>query len=295
MEDEKQLCEYATISHGATLYLVLRLPGGGRYWSTPSAPTRDSNPTRDIDPTLPRSNNNDACIITCTENSPDNPVFVMPCGHPMSPDGLMDYCWNEIGANKHEILCPLCNKEWTIDVIVKYGCASKDELHELETGLSRNFCLKNEDIIECPSCTSFCERMNKKTLCTLCLVCSHKKKKQPHFCWQCLREWKNDPSSKTCGDENCSVEDQVLLEQLASAPIIKPEWLSTEVPSIRACPTCGTMILLREGCKHMECPICKIKFCFVCLRKKMNGSWSCGSFATTCVAAPRQTRITHRQ
>ncbi len=290
MEDEKQLCEYKTIGHGATLYLVLRLPGGGGYWSTPSAPTRD------IDPTLPRSNN-DACMITCTENSPKNPVFVMPCGHSMSPDGLMDYCWNEIGAHKLEILCPLCNKEWTIDVIVKYGCASKDELHELETGLSRNFCLKNEDILECPSCTSFCERVTKRTLCTLCLVCSQKKKKKHYFCWQCLREWKNNPASKTCGNENCNDQDEVFLEQLASTPMIKPDYLASavEVPSIRACPTCGTMIQLKEGCKHMECQICKQEFCFVCLRKRTNGSWSCGSYNTTCIAAPRQTRIPHRQ
>ncbi len=142
MEDEKQLCEYKTIGHGATIYLVLRLPGGGGSWSRPSALTRD------IDPTLRHSK--EPCMITFEDDCSEFPVFVLPCGHSTSPDGLMEYCWNEIGAHKPEILCPRCNKEWTIDVIVKYGCASKDELHELETGLSKNFCLKNEDILECP-------------------------------------------------------------------------------------------------------------------------------------------------
>ncbi len=142
---------------------------------------------------------------------------------------------------------------------------------------------------------SFCERMNKKTLCTLCLVCTQKIKKQYHFCWQCLREWKNDSASKTCGNENCNDRDAFFLEELSSAPMINPDWVSAEVPSIRACPTCGTMILLTEGCKHMTCQICKQEFCFVCLRKRTNESWSCGSYDTTCIAAPRQTRIPHRQ
>ena len=284
MEDQKQLSEYPTLGHGATIYLVLRLPGGGGSWSTP-APT----PVRVIDPTLPRSH--DVCMITHMEDNPDEPVFVMPCSHSISPDGLMEYCWNEIGGKKHEIHCPLCNEEWTIDIIVKYGCASKEELHQLEIGFSNNFCIHSEDVIECPSCTSFCERKDNKDLCTKCLICSQKKNKDYYFCWQCLREWRNEYTAKKCGNKRCSDQDQVVLEQLATAPLIKPDYISAEIPSLRACPKCGTMITLREGCKHMKCIICKQEFCFVCLRKKTNGSWACGLFFTACVPAPRQTRI----
>ncbi len=279
MEDEKQLCEYKTIGHGATIYLVLRLPGGSAQSSL-----------RHIDRKLPRSK--EPCMITFEDDCSEFPVFVLPCGHSISPDGLMDYCWNEISSCKPEIRCPLCNQEWPIEVISKYGCATHTEIHELENGLSKNFCLNDPSILECPNCTSFCERRDTTKLCVQCIVCSKKKAKYYHFCWQCLGEWKNKLSADTCGNSTCG--DPVFLRQLATAPMITPMGMKVQCPKIRACPNCGTVIDLSSGCKHMTCKSCKQDFCFVCLRTKSSGSWSCGSYNTQCAPAPRQTRIPQR-
>ena len=279
MEDEKQLCEYATIGHGATLYLVLRLPGGSAQSSL-----------RHIDPKLPRSK--EPCMITSENDCPENPVFVVPCGHSMSPDGLMDYCWNEISMCKPEIRCPLCNQEWPIEVISKYGCATNTQIRELENGLSKKFCLSNPNILECPSCSSFCERKNKTKLRVQCLICTKKKGKSYHFCWECLGEWRNSQRANTCGNATCG--DPVFLGQLETAPMITPMGMKVQCPRIRACPNCGTVIDLASGCKHMTCKSCKQDFCFVCLRTKSSGSWSCGSYNTPCAPAPRQTRIPQR-
>ncbi len=285
MEDEKKLCEYPTIGNGATLYLVLRLLGGAYCQSS----------LRHIDQKLPRSN--DPCMITFEYDCPEYPVFLMPCGHSMSPDGLMDYCWNEISSCKPEIRCPeircpLCNQEWPIEVISKYGCATDTEIHQLENGLSRNFCLSDPNILECPICTSFCERRDTTNLCVQCIVCTKKKGKYCYFCWECLGEWKNNLGADTCGNATCG--DPVLLRQLATAPMITPLGLNVQCPKIRACPNCGTLIDHTSGCKHMTCTNCNQSFCFVCLRMKSNGSSSCGSYSTPCAPAPRQTRIPQR-
>jgi len=50
-----------------------------------------------------------------------------------------------------------------------------------------------------------------------------------------------------------------------------------EVPKIRACLKCGTLIEHLTGCKHMACPRCECEFCFSCLKVK-NVTWSdtCG-------------------
>ena len=277
MEDAKQLREYRTLGHGSTIYLVLRLPGGSAV--------------RHINPKLTRSK--EPCMITYETDCPDYPVFEMPCRHSVSPNGLMDYCWNEIGSRKCKIRCPLCNEEWTMDVICKYGCAKQTEIHELENGLSKNFCLADSNVLECPSCTSFCERKDTSNQCVQCTICTKKKGKLYYFCWQCLGDWKNAPGAKTCGNSSC--EDSEFLRQLQTAPMVKPMGLTVKCPKLRACPNCGTVIDLESGCKHMTCLACKQEFCFVCLRTKSNGSWSCGSYNTSCIPAPRQTRIPQRR
>jgi len=290
LEDEKQLCDYGTLSHGSTLFLVMRLHGGSAAYSFVSPPRR-------VDPSLPRCGPKEHCMITMEQNSPETPVLRMPCRHPISPDGLMDYCWNEIsGRKKYEIRCSLCNAEWPVDVVCKYGCVSATEKGQLEIGLSNNYCLSNPNILECPSCTSFCERMNEEKHCVMCRICSKKTGKPYHFCWQCLREWKNDPSGEKCGNPNCDISQELLL-QLSAAPMVTPSYLrgsGVKCPNIRACVNCGTLIELLSGCKHMQCKRCGQEFCFSCLRQRVNSSWACGDFNTPCTPAPKQTRIPKR-
>ena len=77
LEYDKTLEDYPSLGHGSTLQLLVPLPGGAEV---------------DIDPTLPRIDD-EPCMIT-KESFEENGtvVLMMPCGHPISPEGLMDYC-----------------------------------------------------------------------------------------------------------------------------------------------------------------------------------------------------------
>ncbi|KAL5019457.1 hypothetical protein ScPMuIL_002349 [Solemya velum] len=64
-------------------------------------------------------------------------------------------------------------------------------------------------------------------------------------------------------------------------------------PSKRACPKC--QFLLEHGgagnCKHMDCPNCEAKFCFICLQMKTDPLYwpdSCGGAFIICTIAPIQ-------
>lgn len=221
----------------------------------------------------------------------DQPVYKMPCRgrHPMSSDGLLDYCWNEIKGLKYEIKCPICSDTWSLDDIRRFGRASDMELKQLEMGFSRNFCLKSTDIKECPGCHSFCERQDKSNACVMCIICSKKNKSNFHFCWHCLRTWQAALGAASCGNSGCNAGQQLAI--LKNSPKVDVEFLNIKIYKHRACPNCGTVIEHDGGCKHMMCTACKKEFCFVCLRTKMEGSWSCGSYNTSCQLAPIQTEI----
>lgn len=217
----------------------------------------------------------------------------MPCNHSISPDALMDYAWEEVSTSKKtEVKCPLCFVPWSLDTIMKYGGASLDEMKQMEVGIATNFCMKSEDINECPGCQSYCTRMNPTINSVKCLICSKKNRSDYYFCWYCLQAWKSSYSSSACGNPNCS--DSEKLSQLKNCGKVKVGYIDLVIFKLRACPKCGTIIELSSGCKHMECRACKIEFCFICLRKKSHGSWSCGSYNTKCELAPVQTSIPKR-
>ena len=283
LQDNRCLSDYPTLQNGSNIMLVLRLPGGSLKSILEKVPTRPETPLdRKIDSSVPRSN--DACMITFLEGE----SVRMPCGHAISPDGLMDYCWNEVSSGrKSEIHCCLCDSEWPIEVIKRYGGASSEELRMLEEGLSKNYCMKHPDIIECPGCMSLCERKDATNNCVQCLICTRKHKKAYHFCWQCLRPWKSALSAKQCGNTSCNSE---IFDKLLAAP--ETDVIGLKVPSIRACPNCSSLIEHKKGCKQMCCKKCNTDFCFICLRTKTpEGSWTCGAWNHQCKVSPRQTRL----
>ena len=217
----------------------------------------------------------------------------MPCGHPMSQDGLMDYAWSEVSNYKRaEIKCPLCSTEWPFSIITRYGGATAAELEQLELGLTLLSLNKSDDINQCPRCQSYCTRINPDDSSVKCLVCSRKGRSQFTFCWHCLKEWKTPLPSSSCGNAGC--DDSEKLAQLRNCGKTKVEYTGIEVLKLRACPSCGTIIELAKGCKHMQCETCRVEFCFVCLRKRSNGSWQCGAYNTKCAPAPLQTVIPRR-
>lgn len=115
---------------------------------------------------------------------------------------------------------------------------------------------------------------------TKCMICND------HFCWNC--------GVIVVGDEHICNED--LSSQMGIAKLLRECPLKTigrvaDVPSIRACvnPECCQLINHETACKHMKCGSCKVDFCFICLKKKMESGWQCGSYDSVCEIASRQT------
>lgn len=283
LEEGKRLSHYR-ISNGATLYLVMRLLGGAEQVNRPQIPTR-----RKIDPSIPRSD--EPCMILYTE---DDSVR-MPCGHVISPDGLMDYCWNEVCVGvKTKVVCCLCNADWDVDTIRRYGGATDEETALIQECLSRNYCRSDPKISECPGCTSFCVRINESKRCTSCRYCANRKGRAFYFCWDCKKEWIGEPRNEYCGNDKCTNEE--ILEKLRTCPEKDIKYLrGLKAPSLRACPNCGSLIQHADACKHVTCKECKVKFCFVCLRICYEGSSFCGSYNVQCSVAERQTKIPCRR
>ena len=279
MEDGKKLSSYR-ITNNATIFLVMRLVGGARRPPQPQV--------RKIDPSVPRSDED--CMIMFT----DGENVRMPCGHTLSPEGLIEYSWREICVNrKTEVHCCLCKQLWDTDTIRKYGGATDQEITVLQECMSLNYCQKDSKISECPSCQNFSERMCESDLCVVCRICSKKKGITYNFCWDCKQEWIGNPTNKRCGNDKCNAQE--LLEKLRNCPEVEISYLKgVKAPSIRACPCCGSLIEHGGQCKHMTCKACSKEFCFVCLRFREWGSSSCGSYATACSVAPRQSIIPSR-
>lgn len=267
-EDSKTLGDYPSLGPRATIFMVMVLKGG--------TSRRDK-----LDSTVIRTDE------TCMLSYEDGVAVKMPCGHAISPDWLMDYCWHEIDDGKYEIKCSLCAQEWPMEVLHKYGGANEEELHLLEEGLSKNYCEKASGIIQCPGCNSYCMRADESSNCMQCGICTKNKGKTYRFCYNCREEWTNGYNTKFCGNSKCSSSDNEINRILRDCE--EKEVVGVKCPSIRECPKCKGLIEHKEACKHMTCKNCQTEFCFLCLRTRpSNGSWSCGSYNTPCVPAPRQ-------
>ena len=107
----------------------------------------------------------DCCMICFDDESPD--LIAMPCKpvkHMCCPDCLMQYCWSELGNDrlKTVIACSLCSTEWDLGVIKRYAGASNEEIALLSENLPENVIRTDPNIMECPSCGSYCEQRYKK-------------------------------------------------------------------------------------------------------------------------------------
>ena len=348
MEDDKRLCDYPPLGNGASILLVLRLPGGGQFFSSnnnsvstssprmhsttvihdrrlAASPTTTTSPRKSLSPDTSddseAQNDDEVWQIDAASSAGDGPPAIpsvlsrkipdslprcdedcmimltssdtlrMPCGHPMCPDGLMEYCWSEIKAKKFEIKCPLCATEWPLEILKLYGCASEVEMTELESGLARCACLKDPNTQQCPFCGVFCVRMNTSSNNVNCIQCSRKAGKAKEFCWICLQPWIAPSSAERCGNQECDVTRNKL-KRLQDSPMTGVLFFpGKKIYKLRACPECGTIIELESGCKHMMCTACSTDFCFICLRQRVCSNWPCGSYNTPCELAPIQLAI----
>ena len=268
-KDDHTLADYPTLTNMSTVFLVLRLVGGAE---------------RPLPPGLPVSN--DDCMMCL-----GSPALAMPCKpvkHSCCPGCLMDYCWSEVGNDrlKTAISCPLCSTEWDLGVVKRYAGAVDREVALLGKSLSENVICRDTNIIECPGCSSYCERKNQTNSQVICLMCK-KQGKKPEFCWHCMEPWTNQNSYQDCGNASCNAAG--ILAQIQNAPL--KQVVGVTCPSVRLCPTCGASIEHNNGCKQMKCKVCKSEFCFICLRKRVSGSWQCGGYNTRCDPAPVQTKV----
>lgn len=118
---------------------------------------------------------------------------------------------------------------------------------------------------QCPGCSTFVERTNVSNLSVECSICTTRTGRTYEFCWQCLKPWKGPrPRADQCDNEGCSKDLQLLKNcEMITLKSVK----NIRVPSIRACPTCGTLIEHNtEKCKNIKCYHCGREFCFSCLK-----------------------------
>ena len=277
----KKLGDYSTLGNCATLFLVLQLPGGGNKTATKYEQHSDCQ--HQIP--MPAVEQADECLV-CFER----PVLKMPCSHPMCSTCLMDYAWTEIGCNrKTEICCSVCSSEWPLHIIQKYGNVLPEEMNMLQDSLSENYIAQDPYIAECPGCSNQCDRKDRSINQVYCRFCRELGK--PHtYCRHCRRPWKNSGSNQQCG--NAGWDTSSFLKILREAPLKTLSFLpdNVRVPSKRACPTCGVVIEHKDGCKHMKCTGCGTDFCFLCLKKKVEGSPYCG-YNDVCTVAPVQDKL----
>ena len=158
LEDENLLTDYG-LQNNSTVFLVLRLPGGSLH----------SDPKRKPHLSLPRADSEEECVITLTEGD----SLKMPCGHPISPDGLSEHIKSELEMKKAKVQCPVdgCEREWPLDVLQKYSDATLLEKWFMEMKLSENTCKKSPTTVECPQCKSWCEPKNPSQIDVVCLAC----------------------------------------------------------------------------------------------------------------------------
>ena len=275
----------SSIRNGSTVFLVLRLPGGSKL---KEGYKHYFDKMRTFPADAPR--HTDPCSICYDE---DIPALRMPCKHGICSGCLMNRAWTDVSSNgKSMVSCPFCGNEWPPHIIWKYGNATAQEMDLLEEGMSMNYVNKNPDISDCPGCNNYFERKDKASNRINCMICS-KMGKPASYCIHCFKPWNNGQSNRECGNPGCNAA--ALLDMLRNAPKLTPKYLhNVTVPSRRACPECGVIIELKEGCKHMECIQCHTNFCFVCLQKSQGGSWECGRHNTPCAVAPVQERIPRR-
>ena len=232
---------------------------------------------------------NEACLITLDDAEP---TMEMPCGHTIAPVSLADYIDVQVKSQKTELKCPACHKIWKLCQIKDMGLRD-DEKRLMEVGLTENLAFSQYDCNKCPQCGCMIEKIDGG-LRVKCYMCP-----DFEFCWRCLGKWvAPGRGCEDCGNHGCVPLDSKILQMLLTCGTTKMDYCNVVVPTIRACPECGTVIQHRtSACKRYTCPMCNLQFCFVCLGiyNKRAGIWPCGSYNTPCKVAHRQTVLPSKQ
>uniref|UniRef100_A0AAQ5ZC63 RING-type domain-containing protein n=1 Tax=Amphiprion ocellaris TaxID=80972 RepID=A0AAQ5ZC63_AMPOC len=198
-----------------------------------------------------------------------SPRAQMSCGHAVTPTSLTNWCLRQLDQGDSRFVCGQfgCSVEWPYVEVCKMALLTPKEKKYFKQTLAFNAARENFLIKACPGCKSPVMRTNESNLNICCKLCTANKGRTFEFCWQCLKKWKGPkPRSDRCGNDGCCNQP---LKTLQTCPDIVFQSMPgiTGCPSIRACPTCGSLLEHSKiFCKSMVCPRCKVKFCFVCLK-----------------------------
>uniref|UniRef100_A0AAQ6AR38 RING-type domain-containing protein n=1 Tax=Amphiprion ocellaris TaxID=80972 RepID=A0AAQ6AR38_AMPOC len=198
-----------------------------------------------------------------------SPRAQMSCGHAVTPTSLTNWCLRQLDQGDSRFVCGQfgCGVEWPYVEVCKMALLTPKEKKYFKQTLAFNAARENFLIKACPGCKSPVMRTNESNLNICCKLCTANKGRTFEFCWQCLKKWKGPkPRSDRCGNDGCCNQP---LKTLQTCPDIVFQSMPgiTGCPSIRACPTCGSLLEHSKiFCKSMVCPRCKVKFCFVCLK-----------------------------
>jgi len=86
-------------------------------------------------------------------------------------------------------------------------------------------------------------------------------------------------------------DDGYKLHMLQTCDNLVVQYSNVSAPSMRACPSCRTLIEYGGACKHFDCTQCEHQFCWLCLRSRgehdsAEFNWA---YAHPCPVAPVQT------
>ncbi|XP_034020495.1 uncharacterized protein DDB_G0292642-like isoform X2 [Thalassophryne amazonica] len=205
-------------------------------------------------------------------------------------------CWQRItDQGRCSFVCgvPGCDVQWPYVEVRKMALLTDDETRYFEMKMALNSSQNFLGSKSCPGCKTSVMRQRTDNQCVRCTVCTADRGTTYQFCWQCLREWKGSaPRSDGCDNTNCKMH---LLETLKTCSEITFKDVKgvTGCPSIRACPTCGSLVSHdTTRCKNITCANCKVEFCFVCLKLTVL-CHKTSAYYKPCSSgvAPRQTAI----
>ncbi|TNV77747.1 hypothetical protein FGO68_gene16022 [Halteria grandinella] len=217
----------------------------------------------------------------------------MPCGHAFSSETMRKIMLNQVKEGAHEIRCPaikpghlygLCNAKWDYPCMTAIFCMTKLEEDFYEEKLKENIHLFVLNYVQCPTCLVLIPRPSDdpKLTRTHCDKCEETERRTADFCYKCGDEWKYD---EICMSDDCTFKKQNKI--LQECGVVEIDEI-IDVPSVRACPNCNTLIEHMEACRHMKCltPKCKdakFEYCHICILE-----WQAHDYIEYCDVAPRQ-------
>lgn len=223
-----------------------------------------------------------------------SPRALMSCGHSVTPQSLTDWCRRQLDQGKVRYECGVCKAVWPFHEVSKMALLTDEEKTSFENKRFETFALSHLKAKACPGCEALGLRQNPDVLRVRCPQCSAQRGSTYEFCWECLREWSG--ASSRCANEGCA---NAALETLRTCPVIKFKSVEgvSGCPSVRACPACGALVKHNShGCKSIVCAGCKVKFCFVCLKRFSRCSKTSSPYGPcSSGVAPRQTSIPVRK